>query len=126
MSICQKRTTNCQSLIHRGDVGNHHRTLAVGLAEIAAAHILSQVFQHPSEDVTLVIGTIRITDEKEEHLLLFEHDLLDTQTLAEHTERHDSDEFLGHLGNLADLVCCLYVCVVVCYYVTRKCFIDYR
>ena len=104
MSICQNCTTDCQRIVHGGDVGNHHRPFAVGFAKVAAAHVFGQEFQYPSEDVALVIGTIRITDEEEEHLLLFEHDLLDTKTLAEHTEWNHADEFLGHLGDLAEAV----------------------
>ena len=104
MSICRNRTTNCQSLTYGGDIVDHHRTLAVGLTEIAALHIPGHILDNLAERLTLEIGTIGNTHEIEEHLLLLEHDLLNTQLLAQHTEGHHIDKFLGHIGDGAKTV----------------------
>ena len=66
--------------------------------------MVGEVLKNTSEGLALIIGAVGIADEVEEHLLLFEHDLLDTETFAKHTKGHNADEFLGHHGNLAEAV----------------------
>ena len=82
MSIRHDFTTDCQGGGDGGDVSNNHGTLAVGLTEVAAAHILSHIVDDLAEGFTLIIRTIGNADEVEEHLALFQHEFLNTQLLA--------------------------------------------
>jgi hypothetical protein len=41
---------------------------------------------------------------KEEHMTLFQHDLLNTQLFTIHTERYHTDQFFSHIWDLAKAV----------------------
>ena len=104
MSICRNCTTNCQSSSNRGYGSDHDGTLAVGLTEIALARVVRHVIEYFAKGFALEIGAIGVADEKEIHVTLFQHDLLDAQLLAIDTEGHHADKFLGDCGNLAKAV----------------------
>ena len=104
LSICRNCTTNCQSLLHRRYFSDDDGALAIGLAEIALTGMFRDVFEYSSEGLALIIRTIGIADEIEEHLLLFQHDFLDTQLFARHTKGHHIDEFFGHIRDGAKTV----------------------
>ena len=104
MSICQNLTTDCQRSTYRGYRRDDHGALFVHLTEVTLTGVFGYVFKHTAEGLTLIIGTVGIADEVEKHLLLFEHDLLNTQLFAIDSEGNDVDEFLCHLRNSAKAV----------------------
>ena len=65
---------------------------------------MGDIVEHLAKGIALVIRTVGIVDEIEEHLLLFEHDLLNTQLFTISAEGDNTDEFLGHLRNFAKAV----------------------
>ena len=67
-------------------------------------HMIGEVTKNTTEGLTLIIRAVRIADEVKEHLLLLEHDLFNTKTLAKYTKGDNADQFLGHLRNLAKTV----------------------
>ena len=68
------------------------------------AGIAGYVVEHLAKGFTLIIRAVGIADEIEIHLLLFQHDLLNTQLFAISPEGNHTDEFLGHLRNIAKTV----------------------
>ena len=104
MSICRDCTTNCQSVAYGGYRGDHYRALAISLTEVASAWMIRNIIEYSAEGFTLEVRTIRIADEIEVHMTLFQHDLLDTQLLTIHTERHHADEFFCYIGNGTETV----------------------
>ena len=104
MSICHNFTTDCQSGGNGGDVGDDHGTLAVGLTEVAATHILGHIVDDLAEGLTLIVWTIRNADEIEEHLALFEHEFLNTQLLAQHAEGNDINQLFCYFRDGTETV----------------------
>ena len=66
--------------------------------------MLGYVIEYTAEGFALIVKTIGITDEIEEHLLLLQHDLLNAQLLTEHTERHHINQFLSNIRDGAETV----------------------
>ena len=104
MSICRDCATNCQSVAYGGYRGDHYRALAIGLTEVTLTRMVGDIIEYFAKGFTLEVRTIGIADEIEEHLTLLQHDLLDAQLLAIHTERHHADEFFCYIGNGTETV----------------------
>ena len=104
MPLCRNRTTDCQSTTYGSNRCDYDRALTIGLTEVAFLGIARYIFKYLAKRFALEIGTIRIADEIEEHLSLFQHDLLDAQLFTIDSERHHTDKFFCHIGNLAKAV----------------------
>ena len=104
VSICRNCATNCQSSVYGGYRGDHYRALAIGLTEVTLTRMVGDIIEYFAKGFTLEVRTIGIADEIEEHLTLLQHDLLDAQPLAIHTERHHADEFFCHIGDGTETV----------------------
>ena len=105
MSRCQNFTTNCQRSFNGDDVGDDDGTLASGLVEVTAFGVVAHIVEDASEGLALEIGTLRIADEIEVHLRLFENDLLDAELLATDTKGHDTNELFSNIRDGAKAVC---------------------
>ena len=104
LSICRNRTTNCQSFGNRGYWSDNNGTLAINLTEVTLTGMIRDVCEHSSKGLALIVETIGIADEIEEHLLLFEHDFLNAQLFAKYAEGNHIDEFFSYIGDGAKAV----------------------
>ena len=105
MSACHNILTDCQGGGNGGDVGDDDGTLACGLMEVALTGVGGYIAEDATEGLALEVGAVGIAHEIEVHPSLFEDDFLDAELFATDTQGNHTNQFFGHLRDLAKAVC---------------------